>query len=385
MTWQQNRSAHFRVEEPTEVQWRQEWEAIDQRLRPARRSRRSWAITSSLSFAGLAVVAAGLFLLIPRVSRIPVIGQGVATVMDGSAIPEAKLHDGSRISLSKSGQARVTTAQADSEQGPQVRIELLRGDGWFDVAKQRGRTFVVVARGVQIRVVGTRFHVRLDEGSASPFVRTTVERGAVEVRKPGEEQGQIVNAGASLQIDLFPRETESSTARAARPSPSVSAPSEVLIPPSEGLSPSDEVFPQTEEERTRPGAKATLRRLGSAAQIFAAAKEARHDGDVQEAARLYQLILSRFPHDRRMALAAFELGRIRSDHLRDFPGAIEAFSKAVHVSAEGSLREDARARLVYVFDAMGEYERCQQARADYLSHYPTGVHVLAVNAKCGRP
>lgn len=66
--------------------------------------------------------------------------------------------------------------------GPDLRrIDLLRGEALFDVAKDPSRPFVVFARGVQVRAVGTSFTVRLhDDGR----VDVAVSEGVVEVRKP---------------------------------------------------------------------------------------------------------------------------------------------------------------------------------------------------------
>lgn len=66
--------------------------------------------------------------------------------------------------------------------GPDLRrIDLLKGEALFDVAKDPSRPFVVFAMGVQVRAVGTSFTVRLhDDGRVDVAVR----EGVVEVRKP---------------------------------------------------------------------------------------------------------------------------------------------------------------------------------------------------------
>ncbi len=61
------------------------------------------------------------------------------------------------------------------------RIDLLKGEALFDVAKDPTRPFVVFARGVQVRAIGTSFTVRLhDDGR----VDVAVTEGVVEVRRP---------------------------------------------------------------------------------------------------------------------------------------------------------------------------------------------------------
>ena len=92
-------------------------------------------------------------------------------------VRELTLRDGSRVTLD--GDSRIRVAY-----GPfQRRVRLLRGEAWFDVAKNRLRPFRVAAAGATVTAVGTAFDVAVDTSG----VRVTLARGAVLVgaRSPG--------------------------------------------------------------------------------------------------------------------------------------------------------------------------------------------------------
>lgn len=84
-------------------------------------------------------------------------------------IRRAPLSDGSAVTLNTDTAIRTTF------NGQIRRVELLRGEALFDVAKDPGRPFVVVAGQVRVRAVGTSFTVRAhDDGEISVLVREGV-------------------------------------------------------------------------------------------------------------------------------------------------------------------------------------------------------------------
>jgi ferric-dicitrate binding protein FerR (iron transport regulator) len=178
---------HFREDEPSPAQLRQEWAAIEARLRTGR-----FRTVRKVAWGGgvLALAGAALVLVVPRLSSPPLVAEGASVA--GTSLPESKLADGSRVSLSPAASAIVTSSRTD-----RVGIELLAGEGTFDVAKRPDRIFAVRAHGVEIRVVGTRFRVAVSQHEGSTTVTTTVERGVVEVRGPGQSTGQRLTVGQS--------------------------------------------------------------------------------------------------------------------------------------------------------------------------------------------
>lgn len=84
------------------------------------------------------------------------------------------LSDGSNVTLNTNSEIRV--ALTDTER----HIELMRGEAFFDVAKDPARPFVVLAGGQRVVAVGTKFSVRRAERRADE-VRVVVTEGRVRV------------------------------------------------------------------------------------------------------------------------------------------------------------------------------------------------------------
>ena len=94
-----------------------------------------------------------------------------------------QLEDGSQLQLNTDTAVQVTLARGER------RVRLLRGEAWFDVARDPSRPFVVNAGEGWVRVVGTHFSVASDAGQT----RVKVGQGRVEV-----------NAGSGVGVFLGP-------------------------------------------------------------------------------------------------------------------------------------------------------------------------------------
>jgi len=79
--------------------------------------------------------------------------------------------DGSKITLNTDSQIRVALTQRER------RIELKRGEAFFEVAKDRERPFVVSVDGRKVVAVGTKFSVR----RAGDALEVTVTEGVVKL------------------------------------------------------------------------------------------------------------------------------------------------------------------------------------------------------------
>lgn len=168
---------------------RQSWRALDllAQWRPehstepnpdllARRARRGFL---SWRWTGVFAAAAVLALLVtavwppadvaappPPAATPPAPAPAVAT-----AYERRVLEDGSVIELNRG--AAVMVAFTPGER----RVTLLQGEAQFSVAKNHARPFIVHARGVDVRAVGTAFNVRLDQAT----VEVLVTEGRVEL------------------------------------------------------------------------------------------------------------------------------------------------------------------------------------------------------------
>lgn len=81
------------------------------------------------------------------------------------------LPDGSTVTLGARSQAVVRFSDGER------RVQLARGEAYFDVAKDAARPFHVSAPATAVRVVGTRFDVRV----GASHVRVAVDEGVVAV------------------------------------------------------------------------------------------------------------------------------------------------------------------------------------------------------------
>jgi transmembrane sensor len=130
---------------------------------------------------GLAAVAATAALSLTFVLER---GQGYTTGIGEQRL--VSLQDGSRLRLDTDTQVKVRYSSAGR------RVDLIRGQAFFDVAHDASRPFVVQAGDQAIRALGTRFDVRREGAD----VRVTLVAGAVEVRR--DHQAWRLSPGESL-------------------------------------------------------------------------------------------------------------------------------------------------------------------------------------------
>jgi transmembrane sensor len=99
------------------------------------------------------------------------------------------MSDGSRVTLNTDSEVRLTVSEALR------RVELRRGEAFFEVARDAARPFEVVAGSKRITVLGTKFSVfRADDE-----VRVAVAEGKVrvdEVSSGAGDEARVLIAGA---------------------------------------------------------------------------------------------------------------------------------------------------------------------------------------------
>ncbi|MGH1557436.1 FecR domain-containing protein [Caulobacter segnis] len=83
------------------------------------------------------------------------------------------------------------------------RVELSRGQAFFEVAHDHAHPFIVVAGDTEVRAIGTRFDVRRDDGGA----KVVLTEGKIAVTEHGEhraawtlEPGQALTTGRSKGV-----------------------------------------------------------------------------------------------------------------------------------------------------------------------------------------
>jgi len=86
------------------------------------------------------------------------------------------LPDGSRVWLNSASSIRYPTAFT----GPSRDVEV-KGEAYFEVAKNQSQPFVIVSRGMKVEVLGTEFNLMAYEDEDA--MRTTLVNGSVRVVK----------------------------------------------------------------------------------------------------------------------------------------------------------------------------------------------------------
>lgn len=165
--------------------------------------------------AGIALVVAGLAALVAfRSDPIPSEDMPVASLYEKGAADyvtrrgerlEVTLPDGSAVTLNTDTDLDVVF------DGRHRMVEILRGQAFFNVAKDPLRPFVVLAGGKQIVAVGTAFDVRLEKQRVEVLLvegRVVVEN----VTRPGSAAPSSEASKASIRLNpgetLVATETE---------------------------------------------------------------------------------------------------------------------------------------------------------------------------------
>jgi transmembrane sensor len=101
-----------------------------------------------------------------------------------------RLEDGSQVRLDTDTQLAVRFGKSSR------KIELLRGQAFFDVAHDPSRPFTVRADGTEVLALGTRFDVRRDAG----IVRVILLEGRVQVRRADGDGRWTMAPGEQLRL-----------------------------------------------------------------------------------------------------------------------------------------------------------------------------------------
>lgn len=359
------------------------WERVSEQLATRGRLRSPWfarLVSVGVVFACLAIGWLGFTQLRSGAGS----STEKATLATTNTARALDLEDGSRLQL-----AAYTRVEVSRRTPQATELRLTQGRVECDVVPDKQRRFSVLANGVEVRVTGTRFSVELIP--ADDRVSVEVQRGSVEVRPPhGAGLPRRLVAGERWSGGIRPSTSKAPVLAPLQPQVDRAlAPGSPATPPSEAL-PADS--PRTPSEAARgarvgssphndPRPSPSLQSK-SARELLDHANAARRSGNIGEAASAYELLLATHPGDARAGLAAFELGRLRMDRLGNLAGAVQALRQAAALAKDAGIREDAMARLVRAFDAMGAHERCREAQTAYIKSFPAGVHATAVSTHC---
>lgn len=286
-----------------------------------------------LGSGGLAVVDAPERPLDRVRPAIPFAKPPTLALADGSL---AELHDGARVD--------VAVQSTDV-----VRLDQRSGTVRYEVTKNPGRSFIVDAGGVEVRVIGTVFTVGY---SAEAHVEVSVERGLVEVVAAGRVAR--LGPGDSLSLEIESRADD------------------VLIIEDDAVA-EDQIARAERRHRDPDPGTSSARARPPLDTLLAEADRARATGDLTGAAAALQRVINLYPKNSQAVSASFQLGNVERRRARH-TAAARAFAACVRRSPRGTLAEDARAESAQAWADAGRDDKAGVAAQTYLKRYPKGTH-----------
>jgi FecR protein len=298
--------------------------------------------------------------------------------------------------------SRRTRGESRRVAGKVYRVKLDYGEMAFTIDPQIGSTWTVEAGAYDVRVVGTIFTVKRDPDSES--IEVHVERGRVAViGKRGVALGDrtvMLEGGATLRaskgdFDIQPSSLLSSPSPSSL-SPLTRAPRRlaaassrhslaVALAPAPGLAPD---WTSLYAAGDYAGAWRAARGDGydqlvaklDVTGLAHLADAARLSGDQPSARSLLLALRRRFPSSREAANAAFLLGRSAADK-GGAPTEASAWLQTYLVERpDGVYAEEARGRLMVVYQRAGRRADARRAARDYLGLYPTGSYAAVARS-----
>ncbi|MBZ4034087.1 FecR family protein [Flavobacterium sp. 17A] len=120
-----------------------------------------------------------------------VLNQKQITFKTSSTPKSIQLNDGSKIYLA----ANSSFQYPEKFEGDQRTVSLLKGNAFFEVAKDKKHPFIIHSGEIQTRVVGTSFHIQLSKLNCKVIVVT----GKVNVSGKGQSVDLIPNQEALFE------------------------------------------------------------------------------------------------------------------------------------------------------------------------------------------
>jgi len=342
-----------------DARMRRSWQHVASQIEPHERTPRS-RLRSAMALGGaFALAALGVVVFLPSLGRTPKpmtantamatpvsTPTGAApTLAEGTPAPTAEREP---AELSMEPQAEVAVL---AKSATHTRYRLARGQATFEAPAHSGRSVVVeLEGGMELRMVGSRVTV-LSHGRVQPRIEVFVEAGSATIES--RDGSRRLTRGDRWLFD--------------------------------GRSATQ---PLRRKQRARGETETTASVDADVAtrSLLDVATSARRSGRFLEAEDAYEKMMREQPDDPRIPLAAFELARLRMDHLGDLRGAIAPLRRALASGGTSATQEDALARLVRVFDRLNDLGACRAEQARYLQRFAQGIHLVEMEQRCkGKP
>jgi transmembrane sensor len=332
--------------------------ALQRKRTRGRRQRRVLAVVATVS----ACAALAFALTLTRKSPL----QPLAAPAQSSL--HMQLADGSDVSLRDAASQVILDEVSPSR----VAVALLAGNARFDVLHREDRVFRVRSGDVTVEVLGTSFELERE----ATRTRVSVLRGRVAVSWPSGrtelaagEAGWFPRADQpdAAPLDVTPHNPKR-TARKANVLNVIGVSSAWREPAEQG----------DFEHAYELLAHAPQPVADNVEELLLAADTARLSGHAAAALPFLKRVVAEHASDSRAPLAAFTLGGVLMQQLGQPREAEIAYARARELSLNSSLAEDALARQVEATYRAGDTSRARTLASEYLSRYPKGRRIHAV-------
>jgi len=198
----------------------------------------------------------------------------------------------------------------------------------------------------------------------------------------------VVGVAAAGTLAIGRRAPAADLTRSARPR--VEAPAVPVVPSlapqtsnssAESAAASEPPTREIERDPARPGGAAAAGLPSSASELFSRANQARRDGKVTEAVRLYRALQDRHAGSGEELVSRVSLGRLLLDRLGDSRGALVQFNSYLASPGGGALREEAMVGRALALGRLGRAEEERAAWQALLGAWPKSMHRTRAQAR----
>jgi len=354
--------------------------ANQKRIRSGRRGARWWALGAA---AAAVLLVASVGLVRPAWFGFDTAPEPGAWLQTGASeqLP-LQFSEGSKVVVE--GSSRVRVASVDLR-GARMVVE--RGTVTASIAHRQDTRWWFEAGPFTVRVTGTELSVSWDPDTSEFALQ--VDTGSVEVTGPLLEQGRTIRGGQRCAVHVKRSHLEVGQVEPEPvPEPAVEPPVTELPPPEPSAKLAPRPAPQAaaapsaswlalERSGEYPAAVEAAERVGldsiygsgSAVELMALARAARHAGRHGVARKALETCRERYPGTAQAATAAFLLGRSAA------PAAAAGwFATYLREQPSGPLAREAAGRLVESYHRAGDRAGARDAAEAYLHSYPNGPH-----------
>ena len=156
---------------------------------------RLWSVRRWMQYAAMLI---GVFLLGGAMwftgQQSEIWSEPLVAVSTGEEIKQLTLSDGTKVWLNK--HTRFRYPETFEEEGREVYLE---GEGYFEVAKNPAKPFVVHSNAMKVKVLGTVFNLKTDEQRKSAVA--TLLQGEIEVKGNHDEGGIVLAPKQQAELD----------------------------------------------------------------------------------------------------------------------------------------------------------------------------------------